>query len=565
MKKKLSKELGEEKTKNKRLSKELKQTSKLIERKVNEILLPIFTSGQIRKLLHPNKKRVIWSREDIASAIALRSVSPKAYRYLRKKNHPLPGLSTLRKHAAKVNIQEGVVDSIIESMKSKSKSMTEHERLCVLSFDEIYISQNIEIDRKLEKRVGPHKTVQVGMVRGLFSKWKQPVFFDYDKPLSTEVVNDVISKLYDAGYIVVGVTTDLGGSNQGLWSELNIGINNDQKCFFPHPKDSSLKIFVFADPPHLLKLIRNHFVDKGFYIDDLYVGKEYIEKLLELNKDEYSIIHKLDRSHLDAKATERQNVKTAARLFSNHTSEAILYCGDRGFLHAKASEDEDTSKYDNYRTCADIFQTVDRWFDVLNSKKKNDTCVYKCAYGIFLEQQNDALNKMSDLMKKLRVGSNRSLLPFQKGIIVSNSSLTQLLPYLQEKYNKPDFKISYIFTNRLCQDVLENFFSYIRGMGCGYDKLSALQFKYRMRWYVLGKHSYDMLTDKSNTEEDEDVSLIDSADFTNFSPVDLDLNMRQVMNPLFDVEMENLADKSSSSCNQDENSDDDEDEEDTGI
>ncbi|XP_057654724.1 uncharacterized protein LOC130892991 [Diorhabda carinulata] len=53
--------------------------------KLHEILSPIFTPGQIRKLLHPKQKNVKWSSEDIASAKALRSVSPKGYRYLRKK------------------------------------------------------------------------------------------------------------------------------------------------------------------------------------------------------------------------------------------------------------------------------------------------------------------------------------------------------------------------------------------------------------------------------------------------------------------------------------------------
>lgn len=79
-----------EKSKTKQKEKEdnrlLKLLSKEIEKKVHEILSPIFTSGQIKKLLHPNKKKIIWSRHDIANAIALRSVSPKCYRFMRKKN-----------------------------------------------------------------------------------------------------------------------------------------------------------------------------------------------------------------------------------------------------------------------------------------------------------------------------------------------------------------------------------------------------------------------------------------------------------------------------------------------
>lgn len=73
-------------------------------------------------------------------------------------------------------------------------------------------------------------------------------------------------------------------------------------------------------------------------------------------------------------------------------------------------------------------------------------------------------------------------------------------------------------------------------MGYGHDKPSALQFKYRLRWYVMGKHYADTVSDNHNTEEDEDVSLIDSTDFqvhTNSA----EYAMRQIMTSLYDKEM----------------------------
>jgi hypothetical protein len=44
------------------------------------LLARIFTSGQIKKLSNPDRN-IQWSPEDIGTAISLRSVSPKAYRY----------------------------------------------------------------------------------------------------------------------------------------------------------------------------------------------------------------------------------------------------------------------------------------------------------------------------------------------------------------------------------------------------------------------------------------------------------------------------------------------------
>lgn len=76
--------------------------------RVRKILSSVFTPGQIKLLLNPNKKKTHWSSEDIAAAISLRTVSPKAYRYLQKaRNVPLPALSTLRRWVATLNVDNG--------------------------------------------------------------------------------------------------------------------------------------------------------------------------------------------------------------------------------------------------------------------------------------------------------------------------------------------------------------------------------------------------------------------------------------------------------------------------
>jgi len=62
------------------------------ETKCRDILSVFFTPNQIEQILQPKKKIYKWTPEDISSAMTLRSISPKAYRYLRnKKSFPLPG------------------------------------------------------------------------------------------------------------------------------------------------------------------------------------------------------------------------------------------------------------------------------------------------------------------------------------------------------------------------------------------------------------------------------------------------------------------------------------------
>ncbi|XP_029659320.1 uncharacterized protein LOC115233174 [Formica exsecta] len=66
-----------------------------------DILHAVFTPGQVKKLMAPNAKRIKWSADDISSAIAVRSLSGKTYKYLREvKQLPLLCESTLRNWAA---------------------------------------------------------------------------------------------------------------------------------------------------------------------------------------------------------------------------------------------------------------------------------------------------------------------------------------------------------------------------------------------------------------------------------------------------------------------------------
>lgn len=109
---------------------------------------------------------------------------------------------------------------------------------------------------------------------------------------------------------------------------------------------------------------------------------------------------------------------------------------------------------------------------------------------------------MSTYFKNLSAGEKPNLLPFQQGILVNNKSIKELLSYLQKTYLK--LKIEYILTYRINQDIVEIFFSYIRGIGAQNTRPSALQFKYRLRWYILGKHCRDLIFTNNNTQEDED-------------------------------------------------------------
>lgn len=459
----------------------------------DDVLANIFTEGQIKKLLYSEKaKKMHWSPDDIASAISLRSVSPKAYRYLRANNYPLPAMSTLRKWVSNFNVDQGILKNVLTLMKKKSRDLNNMERLCILSFDEIYVSNKMEIDKKQEQKVGSHKACQTVMVRGLTSHWKQPIYYQYDQPMTRDILEKIISELYKSNYTVVGIVSDMGPGNIKLWSQLNV--HHSKNCFFLHPEDNSLKVFVYADVPHLIKLARNHLIDHGFVLENSVVNKDYFESLLDISTSELTFAHKLTRQHLEVKGSLRQRVRLAAELFSNTVAKAIQYCGKHGLM----------PKNSQWHKAAEIVQLFNDWFDLLNSRfKYNENCPGRNAFGTDLKSQQELLNKVSEITSTMRIGKHEQLIPFQKGILLTNRSLAEMFDYLREKYS-----VEYILTSRLNQDVLENFFAYIRGMGGANDHPSPLDFRYRMRWFILGKHSAAIFTENRNNEENNEECLV---------------------------------------------------------
>lgn len=102
----------------------------------------------------------------------------------------------LRQRAAELKLRKSVIDQVFQVMSKKGANSKEWEKLCTLGFGEIHLSDQIEIVKKLQKVCGPSKTYQVGIVRSLFSRWKQPIFFKYIQQLTKEIVEETIFKLF---------------------------------------------------------------------------------------------------------------------------------------------------------------------------------------------------------------------------------------------------------------------------------------------------------------------------------------------------------------------------------
>nr|CAI5838312.1 unnamed protein product [Callosobruchus analis] len=106
--------------------------------KYKSALATVFTPGQIKKLFGSGNKRIVGRL--MILHLQFICVTRKHI-----------ALSTLRKWVASSDVSHEILRSVITLMQKKSADFMQHDRICVLTFDEVYISNKIEIDKKLSR------------------------------------------------------------------------------------------------------------------------------------------------------------------------------------------------------------------------------------------------------------------------------------------------------------------------------------------------------------------------------------------------------------------------------
>ncbi|KAJ8867832.1 hypothetical protein PR048_031637 [Dryococelus australis] len=365
-------------------------------REVEKILAKCFTRAQILSLLCGNKLDGTLKRQ-------------QAYIYLGKHDTPLPCRSTLQKWTDDFKSRPGILNEILCLLSAKSATFSEMGKVAVLTFDDMNIDDRICYDSSDDVIMGPHKNVQVVMIRGLFVVWKQPIFYGFDVTMTSELLKNIIIQVEARGITtVVAVTCDMGGKNLKVWKELCV---NTDKPYFAYPVCGDRKIWVFYDIPHLLKLFRNHFIDDSITLPH---GTH--------PKRDLPITHHVSETPLNVTGRARQNVSLAAQLFSHRTAKALNYL---------------LGKKQSYRLM------------------KNRLC------EMAINSTINTLKRFWEVCPVLHFGKRNSLLPFQKGFIIS----MKLRMGLYEDLKKMNVIVIYILTSCLNQDFLENFFFRFRHFG----------------------------------------------------------------------------------------------------
>ena len=147
-----------------------KHLPRLIKEGVEEFLKSKnLTPAQIKCLLN-NKRRARVTKDDILNSLYLRSISSRAYEYLRKNGILyLPSRQTIEKWLdGMMTCKNGFNDDAISVQRKKLEASDNPlYKYTQLTFDEVHIKQSIELNRKDQEVIGPHSKLQTVMIRGL--------------------------------------------------------------------------------------------------------------------------------------------------------------------------------------------------------------------------------------------------------------------------------------------------------------------------------------------------------------------------------------------------------------
>lgn len=87
----------------------------------------------------------------------------------------------------------------------KRTDLTDFQKVCVLSFDEMKLRSVYMYDKANDETLKPYNYVQVAILRGLFGNWKQPIFYAFDCQMTEDKLFEIINFAENAGFSIVAM------------------------------------------------------------------------------------------------------------------------------------------------------------------------------------------------------------------------------------------------------------------------------------------------------------------------------------------------------------------------
>lgn len=404
--------------------------------------------------------------------IKIYSQSPKAYRLLRSQLK-MPAESTLQQMIRKWQCRSGINDQLFGALKQKLEDVRPSRPLykyCLLCIDEMKISTHVNYNFLNDTVVGisdfrknghpqaaTHATVI--LMRGLFENYKQPLAYwfvnssmkaaDLKKP-----VEECINELFECGFEVKGLVSDMGTNFVKFASDM--GVETSRPYFFINNR----KIHYFFDTPHLLKATRNCLLKNNIGASST-SHKACWQPIADIYEEDkkhaFRILPKLKDEHISPNNNQKMRVKYAAQILS------ATMAGALNNFHTYRDVPE------SYLVTAKFVQLFDGLFDILNSSPSESNAKPEKRAFKGEPAQLAYLNNASSAISKLRIYDDEGIDRTARFTFLKKWPITIAATISLWEDVKNDENVEQIFTRRLNQDPLENFFGLLRN-SCGNNR-----------------------------------------------------------------------------------------------
>lgn len=429
-------------------------------------------------LLTSDKRHYNYSSGFLIFSSLVYSISPHSYKFFRNsENIILPHPSTIRKICSSIKsspLEEQEDSNFLKYSREKFHLLTEKDRLLVLMVDEIHLKPYF--DYKGGNVVGmasnsaePASSAHVFMVASLLSPHKDVVHILPAKTITAETLHDTIKKivigLEEIGFSVICVVSDNNAINRKAMSYFC----PDRKVsiVYPHPSDSSKPLFYVIDSVHILKCIRNNWLNQknpgqcmffpsfGIILNPA-IETASFETLKKLHGLELQSLAKfgygLTLKALHPTNLEKQNVKLALQVFSENIVAALSELGERHNLPA-------------YKGTRAYIETVLHWWKIMNVKHPHKGKRLRDAFmqPLTLSSDNESVTFLENVLVWMDMWKESN---FEMGTLTKEThlALTHTTHAILElaKYCITELHFNYFLPGKIQTDPLEERFGKYR-------------------------------------------------------------------------------------------------------
>ena len=333
------------------------------------------------------KEKKCYSYDFLLFSSLLYNVSPHAFRFLRSSGSIiLPCYTTIRKITLSSSMSPSIEQTdktFLFYIKQKFQCLKSSDLTVMLLIDEIHLKRYFDykggtiVGSSYNNVCNAVKSAFAFMISSVFSKYKDVVHLLPTCKISADDLNAMLKKiiigLEDIGFKVIAVITDNNAINRKAMSYFV----TPQKLsiVYPHPCNHTRPLFFLFDTVHLLKCLRNNWVNiksaekcfafPRFAFDNIVTSAAEESAFASFCSLKYlhtaecnSIVkfaYKLSYKALNPSTFERQNVKLVLQIFNNFTSEALALLGKE-------------LQIPHYENTSAFIKIIATWWSIVNVK-----------------------------------------------------------------------------------------------------------------------------------------------------------------------------------------------------